>query len=138
MASFPVRRGPLDAGDAGRCEIVEDVNTQLRCTVVEPVAGTITAGLEYPGFRLFAQGFGDSGSIRLSPVLRQKFDGVTRSTPGGWNFNKALNRTDARFVLRNERVISFVWQTLVYPKLDPVRGYGIPPSPRPLPRREGP
>ncbi|HVW07294.1 MAG TPA: hypothetical protein VHC90_01860 [Bryobacteraceae bacterium] len=132
LATVPVKRGIFTAGNLGRCEVVEDVNTHLRCTLAEPSSGVITAGLEYPGYLDFAQGYGDIGTFRLSPVLRQKFDGVSFDSPGGWPLDDALKRGDARFVLRKERVVGSMRRTLVYeglqmyPLLKPVA-----PPPRP-------
>lgn len=120
LATIRVTRGVQSAGDRGRCEIVEDVTSHLRCTLTEPVSGAIAVGLEYPGYRYFTRGFGDIGTFRLSPVLRRKFDGVSLDVPGGWPFDAALKRDDAHFVLRKERVIGSVWRTFVY------EGYEMP------------
>jgi hypothetical protein len=114
IATMPVRTGVLSAGGAGRCGVVEDVQTYLRCTLAEPVSGALTVGLEYPGYRSFIKGFGDAGTFRLGPVLRQKFDGISFETPGGWPLDEALKRGDARFVLRQERVVGSMWRTLTY------------------------
>jgi hypothetical protein len=124
VARIPVTPGSvLDAGGAGRCEIIEEVFSYLRCTLAEPASGVITAGLEYPDYLSFARGFGDSGTFRLSPVSRQKFDGVSKDMPGGWPLDAALKRGDARFVLRDERVVGSLSRTLVY---EGFRGYTVP------------
>ncbi|HEY4089331.1 MAG TPA: hypothetical protein VGM43_25550, partial [Bryobacteraceae bacterium] len=118
VATMPVRLGVQNAGDAGRCEVREDVNSYLRCTLTEPASGATTAGLEYPGYLNFAQGFGDAGTFPLSPVWRRKFDGVSHDMRGGWRLDNALKRGDARFVLRNEQVIGAFSRTLIYEGLD--------------------
>ncbi len=118
LAVMPAKPGTLDAGSAGRCEVVEDVNTYLRCTLAEPAQGIITAGLEYPGYRDFTRGFGDGGTFRLSPVQRQKFDGVSLHEPAGWALDDALKRDDARFVLRKEHVIGSISRTFAYDGFD--------------------
>lgn len=127
VATMPVRLGAQNAGDAGRCEVREDVTSYLRCTLTKPVSGVTTAALEYPGYLNFARGFGDAGTFPLGPILRQKFDGVTYDMPGGWPLDKALKRGDARFVLRNERVIGSFSRTLVYEGLDFPRFHFPPP-----------
>jgi hypothetical protein len=135
VAAIPVRPGVQTAGDAGRCEVREDVTSYLRCALTEPVSGVTTAALEYPGYLTFARGFGDAGMFPLGPVLRQKFDGVTYDRPGGWPLDNALKRGDARFVLQNEQVIGSFSRTLVYEGLDFPRYHWPPPlkpvSPKP-------
>jgi hypothetical protein len=126
VATIPVRLGVQNAGAAGRCEVREDVTSYLRCTLTEPVSGVTTAALEYPGYLNFARGFGDAGTFPLSPVLRQKFDGVSFDVPAGWPLDNALKRGDARFVLRNERVVGSFPRTLVYEGLN-LPSYHLPP-----------
>jgi hypothetical protein len=124
VATIPVKRSSvLDAKGAGRCEIIGEVFSYLRCTLAEPASGVITAGLAYPDYLSFARGFGDAGTFRLTPVLRQKFDGVSKDMPGGWPLDAALERGDARFILRNERVIGSLSRTLVY---EGFRGFNAP------------
>jgi len=130
VATLPVNRSMLDAGGAGRCEIREDVTSYLRCTLTEPVSGVTIAGLEYPGYQNFARGFGDAGTFPLSPVLRQKFDGVSKDMPGGWPLDDALRRNDARLVLRNERIIGAFPRTLIYEGLNlPRERFRLRPKP---------
>ncbi len=131
VATMPVRLGVRNAGDAGRCEVREDVHTYLRCTLTKPVSGVTTAALEYPGYLVFARGFGDAGTFPLGPILRQKFDGVAFDMPGGWPLDQALKRRGARFIFRNERVIGAFSRTLVYEGLDFPRDH-FPLRPKPV------
>ena len=124
IATMPARTGTLVAGNSGRCEVVTPFpeETQLRCRLQEPLAGSLDAGLEYPGYRVYADSVShvpDGGGIHLSPMSFDKFDGATLMAPNGWRFEfeEALARPDAHFVLRNERIIGAIRRDLVYHKL---------------------
>jgi len=117
VATFPARRGSFVAGNAGRCEILVPFpeNTQVRCDLEEPLIGSYSAGLEYPGYGVYSASFFPSnGPVRMSPVSLAKFDGVSFDRPGGWPFEEAFVRQDARFVLRTERVVGYLQRDLVY------------------------
>jgi len=120
IAKIPARPGTFAAGKYGRCEILTPFpeNTQLLCDLQKPLTGTISAGLEYPGYRVYTNSFvNESGPFRLSPVSREKFDGFS-STAGrgsrGWPFEEAFARPDAHFVLRTEHIIGTIRRHLVY------------------------
>jgi hypothetical protein len=124
IATMPARTGTLVAGNYGRCEVVTPFPevTQLRCGLQEPLRGSLDAGLEYTGYRVYADSVShvpDGGSIHLSPMSFDKFDGATLMAPNGWRFEfeEALARPDAHFVLRNERIIGAIRRDLVYHKL---------------------
>jgi hypothetical protein len=119
LATMPARTGILVAGNYGRCEVVTPFpeDTQLRCGLEEPLTGSLEAGLEYSGYKGYADSVShnrDGGSIRiLSPMSFDKFDGVSFSAPNGWPFEEALARSDAHFVLRTERIIGTIRRDLV-------------------------
>lgn len=118
IATIPARPGTFTAGKYGRCEILTPFpeNTQLRCVLEDPLIGTISAGLEYPGYRSYANGFNRDGSgpFRLSPVSQEKFDGSPYTSPRGWPFEEAFAQPDAHFVLRTERVVGTIQRELLY------------------------
>jgi hypothetical protein len=117
VAASPARPGSFAAGDFGRCAVVTPFpeNTQLRCNLEKPLIGNITAGLEFPGYKLYSESFVRyNGPVRLSPVSLEKFDGVSLNTPGGWPFEEASERPDAHFILRTERVLGSVRRDLIY------------------------
>jgi hypothetical protein len=122
IATMPARTGTLVAGNSGRCEVVTPFpeNTQLRCGLQEPLAGSLKAGLEYAGYRVYADFVShnrDGGGVYLSPMSFEKFDGATLIAPNSWPFEEALARPDAHFVLRNERIIGAIRRDLVYHEL---------------------
>jgi len=120
IAQMPARPGTFTAGNAGRCEvglIPFPENTQLRCDLEQPVRGSIFAGLEFPGYKDYSDSFfRNTGSLQLSPVSQQKFDGSSsdKITPGGWPFETAFNRPDAHFVFRTERFIGSLERDVIY------------------------
>jgi hypothetical protein len=127
VARLPAKPGAYSAGGAGRCEILTPFpeNTQLRCDLAEPLVGTIGAGLEFQGYKVYSESFmPSSGPLRLSPVSLRKFDGVSFDRPGGWPFSEAFEQPDAHFVLRTERVLGTVRRDLIY------HNFVRPPLPR--------
>ena len=122
IATLPARTGTLVAFNSGRCEVETPFpeDTQLRCGLQEPLTGSIEAGLEYPGYRLYAGSRlhnRDSAAVPLSPMSFDKFDGATLMAPNGWRFEDALARPDAHFGLRNERLVGAIRRDLVYHEL---------------------
>jgi hypothetical protein len=124
IAIMPARAGILVAGNSGRCEVVTPFpeDTQLRCGLQEPLRGSLVAGLEYPGYRVYASSRllnSHGGSVPLSPMSFDKFDGTSFTAPNGWQFefDEALARPDAHFVLRNERPVGAIRRDLVYREL---------------------
>jgi hypothetical protein len=120
IATIPARPGTFAAGKYGRCEILTPFpeSTQLRCDLEEPLTGAISAGLEYPGYRVYTNSFiHERGPFRLSPVSLDKFDGSSFTSPRGWPFEEAFARPDARFVLRTERIIGSIRRDLIIREL---------------------
>lgn len=119
IAKMPVKHGVLQAGNAGRCQIFTPELTggpRLRCNLENPADGSIQAGLEYPGYKSWSDGFLFHREP-LSPVSLYQFDGDSYDSPGGWPFEEALGRPDAHFLLREERVIGTLHRDLVYREL---------------------
>jgi hypothetical protein len=118
IATMPAHTGNLIAGNSGRCEVVTPFpeDTQLRCGLREPLIGSLEAGLEYKGYKVYADSVShvrDGGGIHLSPMSFEKFDGESFIAPSGWPFEEALTQPDAHFVLRTERIIGTIRRDLV-------------------------
>ena len=116
IAKMPARSGLLRAGNSGECEIISEFPRHLQCSLAKPALGKVGAGLEYDGFKAYSQGF-DLHSFRPGPVSSARFYGGSVGRPGNWPFEEAMQRPDARFVLRTERVIGYLERDLLYQNL---------------------
>jgi hypothetical protein len=122
IAQIPARPGAYNVDGAGRCEIGTPFpeNTQLRCDLEQPILGSIVAGLEFPGYKVYSEGFLHFAHVAdMDPVSLFQFDGSSADVLGHaeWAFEEAFNNPAAHFVLRNERYLGSFPGHLVYRKL---------------------
>lgn len=114
IARIPAQVGTFTADGAGVCELITRFPNELRCDLTEPVLGSISAGLEFGGYKDYSENLVPNATFRLTSVSRQRFDGFSSAISGVWPIDEALAHPEARFVLRTERIIGFVRRDLVY------------------------